>query len=956
MLRSTFYSFTTALRGLNTAQKQLDITGQNISNVSTTGYTRQRADVYSAAPSGYGDKYGTRTSTMVGQGVVIGSISQCRDQFLDVRFRREAANLGEEEAKLDTMNDLSLIFDEIENKGLMNSFNDFVSKLQSLANNAESPEFDSIARDAASTLAKQFNQYASQIATVREEKEYNLKEVTGNTLNDLMTNIAGLNKSIREVQCSGGPALELKDERNLMIDQLSNYMKVDVKYDPKELAGGIVVEDVTISMIGENGTKQPLIFNDTSSTFDVKTAGDDGTDKAIVTIDNSALPAKQAYTKINNLLKTISVGNTTLQSINNDLAKLYPGDPTATPAIDPLKYTDLPTKISKVTNSISGASGFNDKIVAANTTIDNARTALSDKLADTVHPPTAAEITALNQDIMDAINAKSSLVTQRDKAIEEKEMLIDYNTEATKFDKSITNCDKSLQATLDAEGITATKVLNIDDYTSCYYKFTDKASGTPITDSLGHNIKWDVGNSYTKLDRDKLAEVGITFTDHFDAEELASPGSLKGSIDMLNSKGIFDYQTNQTRGIGYYESMLDSLADQLANTLNKINDLEGTDTKEYLFQTSDGSSKFTASNLSIADDWLNGKYGITGTKNPQVGDNSAKNDNILLMISTISSKLTYSTGPVPNKDANGNYLKTAADGSTSIVADGKDLNGNYTLTKNSDDTINDPPLLVANENFVNYIDDGAGNTVLDAKLLSKDPSYLAPDGTTVANGKDTDGNYTMTTTDAGGNTTTTIVANPDGIMYKTESDGSISKDKDGNPILDTKSISENYLAPDGTTGANGKDTNGNYTMTTTDAAGKETVTVVANSNGVLYKKEADGTISKDKDGNPILDANESKLDYRSESFLYNGTFQEFLSNISNVLSLDISSTSNLSANHDTILKSIQTSKESISSVSLDEEGVNIMQFQKAYNASARLMTALDEAVERIINQMGTVGR
>lgn len=928
MLRSTFYSFTTALRGMNTAQKQLDVTGQNISNVSTTGYTRQRADIYSATPSGYGDKYGTRTSTMVGQGVIVGSISQCRDQFLDVRFRRESANLGEQNAKLDSMNDLSLIFDEIENKGLMNSFNDFVSKLQSLANNAESPEFDSIARDAASTLAKQFNQYASQIATVREEKEYNLKEVTGNTLNDLMKNIAELNKSIREVQCNGGPAFELKDERNLLLDQLSNYMKLDVKYSPKEVAGGIVVEDVSINMVGKDGHKEPLIYNDTASTFNVKTQGEDGTDRAVVTIDNSALPAKAVSTNINDLLQALSVGNTTLQDINNDLAKLYPGNPKMVPP--EIAYKELPNKISELSDSISAAGGLNEQIETATTAVDDARKALEDKLADTVNPPTADEKVALKKALTDAIKAKSSLVSKRETAIEERDTLIEYNKKATKYANGITSCDTALKSALSPYGITATQLWTKGDYTSCYYSFK-AADGSEIKDSDGNTVKWKVGSIYSKIDREGLAQLGIVFTDHFDAEEFASPGSLKGSIDMLNSKGIFDYEENQTRGIGYYESMLDSLADKVANTLNKINDLEGTDKKEYLFQTSDGSSKFTASNLSIADDWLNGKYGITGTKKTQVGDNSAKNDNILLMISTISSKLTYSTGAVPNKDANGNFLKTSTDGSTTIVANGKDLNGNYTLDG----------ALVANKDMVNY------KSIELTKV--DDNNYTDTSGNVYTKTGDNIFSYD----DGSGNVTS---VNSDGIIYK--GNGST-----GEYQLAAKTLTEDssnpgsYLGPDGTTVvANGKDSNGNYTMTTTDATGKETVTVVANPDGVMYKTEADGSISKDKDGNPILDADESKLDYRSESFLYNGTFQEFLSNVSNILSLDISSTSNLSANHDTILKSIQTSKESISSVSLDEEGVNIMQYQKAYNASARLMTALDEAVERIINQMGTVGR
>jgi len=110
MLRSTFYSFTTALRGLNTAQKQLDVTGQNISNVSTTGYTRQRADTYASSAAGYGDKYASIVnSSLVGQGSVVSGISQIRDPFLDVRFRRESSAVGEQDSKANCMEGIESI-------------------------------------------------------------------------------------------------------------------------------------------------------------------------------------------------------------------------------------------------------------------------------------------------------------------------------------------------------------------------------------------------------------------------------------------------------------------------------------------------------------------------------------------------------------------------------------------------------------------------------------------------------------------------------------------------------------------------------------------------------------------------------------------------------------------------------------------------------------------------------
>ena len=56
------------------------------------------------------------------------------------------------------------------------------------------------------------------------------------------------------------------------------------------------------------------------------------------------------------------------------------------------------------------------------------------------------------------------------------------------------------------------------------------------------------------------------------------------------------------------------------------------------------------------------------------------------------------------------------------------------------------------------------------------------------------------------------------------------------------------------------------------------------------------------------------------------------------------------------MSNLFNAREAISGVNLDEEGINLMAFQKSYNAAARYFTALDEAVDTIINRMGIVGR
>ena len=114
--------------------------------------------------------------------------------------------------------------------------------------------------------------------------------------------------------------------------------------------------------------------------------------------------------------------------------------------------------------------------------------------------------------------------------------------------------------------------------------------------------------------------------------------------------------------------------------------------------------------------------------------------------------------------------------------------------------------------------------------------------------------------------------------------------------------------------------------------------------------------------NHLISVFGQKLDYTftlpdgTQKQIFNGTFVEFYDNVGNQLGLDIKSSTVLINNYITIANDIANNRDAISGVSLDEEGIDIMKYQKAYAASARVMTALDEALEKVINGMGVVGR
>ena len=91
MVRATFSGFNTALSALQANQKRLDITGQNLSNMNTAGYTRQQLEASSLNYTNPVSHYSNGNETAVGFGVSMDRVSQIRDPYLDIQYRSQSA-------------------------------------------------------------------------------------------------------------------------------------------------------------------------------------------------------------------------------------------------------------------------------------------------------------------------------------------------------------------------------------------------------------------------------------------------------------------------------------------------------------------------------------------------------------------------------------------------------------------------------------------------------------------------------------------------------------------------------------------------------------------------------------------------------------------------------------------------------------------------------------------------
>ena len=225
-MRSTFAGLSIASSGLFAAQRALDITGHNISNVNTRGYSRQRLNQAAQDPMSIVGGQG-----QLGLGVKMQFISQVRDEMLDIKYRTEVNTLGEWEEKYNSISQIEAIFNEPTDTGIRKVMDNFFEGLNSLSKDPSSPTTRAVFIQSAVALAQNFNHmtdnFEKMIRDANEEVESSVRSI-----NSMGSQIARLNEQILEAELDGSRANDLRDARNLLIDDLSKLVDIQVKEVP----------------------------------------------------------------------------------------------------------------------------------------------------------------------------------------------------------------------------------------------------------------------------------------------------------------------------------------------------------------------------------------------------------------------------------------------------------------------------------------------------------------------------------------------------------------------------------------------------------------------------------------------------------------------------------------------------------------------------------------------------
>ncbi|RTR36375.1 flagellar hook-associated protein FlgK [Robertmurraya yapensis] len=265
-MRSTFMGLETARRGMFAQQTALYVTGNNISNANTDGYSRQRVNLTQTLTYPGVGMNRPQTPGQLGTGVVASSIQRIRDEFVDSRYRGENNKLGYYSTKADTLSRMEEILNEPTEEGLAASLSEFWNSLQILGSSPnESGARESVLAQA-NALADTFNYMSTSLETIMEDLKLSTK-ANVDTINSIATQINEINRQISEVEPHGDLPNNLYDERDKLVDELSALVNIKVT---KEKTGGnasILAEGVyKIEILGSSGNSLGVLVDKNSLT------------------------------------------------------------------------------------------------------------------------------------------------------------------------------------------------------------------------------------------------------------------------------------------------------------------------------------------------------------------------------------------------------------------------------------------------------------------------------------------------------------------------------------------------------------------------------------------------------------------------------------------------------------------------------------------------------------------
>lgn len=214
---SSFGGLSIAASGLSAARAALEVTGQNVANANTEGYTRQRVNQSPLAQTALAT-YSTQNS--VGDGVTVTGIARLTDTIVNARVNSTASSASYWSTSASAASTVETSLNEPSSNGLSSQLNKLWSSWQQMAIHPGDVGVAGVllsrANDVASTISAGYTAATDAWSAARTATE-----TTAGTINETASQIADLNKTIRSLAASGGNVNSLLDQRDAAVTTLS---------------------------------------------------------------------------------------------------------------------------------------------------------------------------------------------------------------------------------------------------------------------------------------------------------------------------------------------------------------------------------------------------------------------------------------------------------------------------------------------------------------------------------------------------------------------------------------------------------------------------------------------------------------------------------------------------------------------------------------------------------------
>lgn len=288
---SDFAGLRLAATALQAQQRGVEVAAQNVANANTEGYSRQRVDLEALGgpqTAAFWSKYDG-----AGSGVKVADIQRFRDSLLEIRAGIEHSTNANLQVGADTMKGIEGLFNEPSDTGIAKQLSDLWSSFNDVSNHPDDPATRTQLLETANTLIGTVKTTANGLAQQRTNTINQLSATVAN-INQLSQSVASLNAAIKANDITGQATNDLKDKRDLLVNQLAEasggtvqafeYGQVNVMINGNALVNGGRAASLSVDATGT-----PVVLRWTSD--DTLAGVTSGTAGGQLTAINSTIPS-----------------------------------------------------------------------------------------------------------------------------------------------------------------------------------------------------------------------------------------------------------------------------------------------------------------------------------------------------------------------------------------------------------------------------------------------------------------------------------------------------------------------------------------------------------------------------------------------------------------------------------------------------------------------------------------